>query len=395
MTPHLSQLALQVAGFIQNSEGSGVEEPDQEFNRLACELFAAQFDANPAYRAYCESVGKHPSMIGQWSDIAYVPTTAFKDLEMTCLAAEERQNCFLSSATTGQARSRHFHSAESLRLYEISLSAWYKQFVADAFETSEEDDASRSPDGKFGVVALTPPPESAPQSSLVHMLGVVVQEFGARDSIFVGAIDTDGSWRLDTDRFLYAIRKSMCANRPLVLFGTAFNWVEVLDFLESRNIRYRLADGTRAVETGGYKGRSREIPKGELRNRMTQRLGIRPENIIGEYGMSELSSQAYETQDSSGNASGFEFPPWARARIISPETGLDAADGEPGLLQILDLANVASVCAIQTGDLAVAPKRGLQPASSQNSSPSRGVNSFHLLGRAPKTESRGCSLMSL
>jgi hypothetical protein len=182
-------------------------------------------------------------------------------------------------------------------------------------------------------------------------------------------------------------------------------------------MRYRLAAGSRALETGGYKRRGRAIPKGELRRMMTRWLGIPESHILGEYGMSELSSQAYDrvlpegrilaqlplggTNPSPwpsprfagrGNCQvawwsqqdaplpetgvGFRFPPWARARIISPETGREAAEGETGMVQVIDLANVRSALAVQTEDLAV--RRG---------------EGFELTGRAAGAAARGCSLL--
>ena len=189
----------------------------------------------------------------------------------------------------------------------------------------------------------------------------------------------------------------MCANRPLVLLGTAFNFVHLLDHFAANNMRYKLARGSRVLETGGYKGQSREVPKVELHALITKHLGIAPENIVTEYGMSELSSQAYDrvagqVQSPKSEVQGsarpqvilspcprvFRFPPWCRAHIISPETGREVAEGETGLLRIFDLANVRSVLAIQTEDLAV--KRG---------------DGFELIGRATQAEPRGCSLMSL
>ncbi len=99
-------------------------------------------------------------------------------------------------------------------------------------------------------------------------------------------------------------------------------------------------------------------------------LGVSESNIVTEYGMSELSSQAYD------RGGVFHFPPWARARVISLETGAEVGGGETGLLQVFDLANIWSVMAVQTEDLAV--RRG---------------TGFELLGRAAKSEPRGCSLM--
>jgi hypothetical protein len=221
------------------------------------------------------------------------------------------------------------------------------------------------------------------------------------------------------------------------LLGTAFSFVHLLDCLAEENLQFQLPPGSRVMETGGYKGRSRSLPKGEIHALITARLGIPDSHIVCEYGMSELSSQAYDFQvpsityqvsggerasrletrnlrlevDGGGEHStfniqhstskegpdhstseskadpvsrntqhatrSFHFPPWARAQIISPETGREVADGETGLLRVFDLANVFSVMAIQTEDLAI--RRG---------------DGFELLGRAAQSGPRGCSLLA-
>jgi hypothetical protein len=124
------------------------------------------------------------------------------------------------------------------------------------------------------------------------------------------------------------------------------------------------------METGGYKGRSRELPKRQLHEMISKLLGVAEPGIVTEYGMSELSSQAYE------QAGVFQFPPWARGRVVSPETGAEAGEGETGLLRVFDLANIWSVMAVQTEDLAARRGKG-----------------FELLGRSAESEPRGCSLM--
>ena len=370
------------------------------FEVLALELFRLQFQHNAAYRRLVAARGVVPEKVSAWRDIPAVPTSAFKELELTSLAPEERTTVFFSSGTTEQRRSRHFHSAESLALYEDSLRPWFERhLLADVNDLVEEQ--LLGPLDKLPLLALTPPPAVAPNSSLVHMFDTVRRECGARDSQFVGKLDGSGAWTLDLDTALFGIRKSMCANRPLVLLGTAFNFVHLLDHFATNPAlagRYQLARGSRVLETGGYKGQSREVPKAELHALITKHLGIAPENIVTEYGMSELSSQAYDrvaggVQSPKSNAQGqsnaspthslthlptYHFPPWCRAQVISPETGREVAAGETGLLRIFDLANVRSVLAIQTEDLAV--KRG---------------DGFELIGRAIQAEPRGCSLMSL
>jgi hypothetical protein len=132
------------------------------------------------------------------------------------------------------------------------------------------------------------------------------------------------------------------------------------------------------METGGYKGRSRVLTAAELAQGIRKYLGIPAHDVLTEYGMSELSSQAYSRWSDDTGAGVLQLPPWARGMVISPETGREVSDGETGLLRLIDTANVASVLCLQTEDLAV--RRG---------------RDFQLLGRRPTAEARGCSLMSV
>lgn len=219
------------------------------------------------------------------------------------------------------------------------------------------------------MIFLTP--KDAPNSSLVHMFNVVSQRFAERASIFLGQVNTEGAWSIDLDRALSELE----GPHPVGVLGTAFSFVHLLDHLNEVGIRISLPPSSRVMETGGYKGRSREVPKPELHAMISKFLGVSKSNIVTEYGMSELSSQAYD-RVAGAVAGGFRFPSWARARIISPETGRDADEGEAGLLQILDLANVWSALAVLTGDVAVQREGG-----------------FEILGRAETAGRRGCSLM--
>ncbi len=364
--------------FIASATSHNSEDLEDRFNRLALQLFALQFDAVPVYRNFCKTQGVIPQSVSSFENIPAVPAGAFKDLELTSLGPEERTTVFNSSGTTGQTRSQHFHSADSLKIYEASLLPWFERhFLSDWSDIIADRSGSFSE--KPGIIFLTPSPALAPHSSLVHMFETVRKAFASPDSIFAGSVAGDGSWHLEMDRVMFGLRKSMCANRPICLLGTAFLFVHLLDHFDANNIRYKLAAGSRILETGGYKGRSRELPKNELHQLLSRRLGVPQSHIACEYGMSELSSQAYDIDIGQPQTSGrlFRLPPWARFRVISPETGRDQAEGQPGLLRLFDLANVRSVMAIQTEDLAV--RRG---------------DGFELLGRAMLSEPRGCSLMS-
>jgi hypothetical protein len=390
---------------LRNHNGDSCNSPLRDFNSLALELFALQFQHNAAYRKICAARGLTPGVVEHWTRIPAVPTSAFKELELTCLAPGERTTVFHSSGTTEQKPSRHFHNADSLAVYEASLWVWFeKRFLrsADSLSASSEKrgQAVRAP-----LVILTPSPMQAPHSSLVHMFETVRQKLGGASvpallsrrsrwggeggsrAEFLGRIAADSSWTLNLDAVLKTLREAIEKNHPLVLLATAFSFVHLLDFLAEQDLRFQLPAGSRVMETGGYKNRSRSLPKAELHKLIAERLEVPPSHIICEYGMSELSSQAYDGRAALlrgqdwGRAAArpyrvFRFPPWARVQIISPETGCEVADGETGLIRVFDLANVFSVMAIQTEDLGI-----------------RRAEHFELIGRAALAEPRGCSLM--
>ncbi|MCX6895961.1 MAG: hypothetical protein NTZ16_10780 [Verrucomicrobia bacterium] len=364
MTQNLSTFAARLRDLISNPQTS-VSEP--QFSALALELFALQFTHNAAYRKLCVARRVTPLTVAHRTQIPAAPSAAFKEFELTSLAPADRTAVFHSSGTTEQKPSRHFHNAESLATYEAALWPWFQQNILADFQLSTFN---------FQLLFLTPPPAQAPHSSLVHMFETVrSRACESAESPFLGRVAADGSWTLDFTAALAALSpNSQLPTSNFLLLGTAFSFVHLLDFLAEKNLHLALPPGTRVMETGGYKNRSRALPKAELHTLITKFLGVPPENILCEYGMSELSSQAY---DAGGAARVFRFPPWACAQIISPETGREVADGETGLIRVFDLANVFSVMAVQTEDLAV-----------------RHGNGFELIGRAVATEPRGCSLMT-
>jgi len=306
---------------------------EEAFNDLALELFTLQIEHNPAFRTLCVT-RKSPR---SWQEIPAVPTAAFKELELTSVPPSERLKEFRSSGTTEQKPSRHFHSAESLRVYEASLGPPLREHFV----------------GKdMRLISLTPSLKGAPHSSLVHMLSMV-------KPAFVGRAD----WSMDVRQ---CRRLTSAATRGVGLMGTAFNFVHLIDAVGT----LKLPVGSRVLETGGYKGRSREVSRKELHDMIQGAFGV--DAIVTEYGMCELSSQAYAHEDGI-----FHFPAWVRVQIVSPENGREVKEDETGLVRVFDLANFWSVLAIQTEDIGI--KRG---------------HGFELVGCASGAEARGCSLMS-
>ena len=360
-----SDLLFRVHAFISKNH-PGVDG-EEEFNHLALTLFTFQFEGVSIYRQFCERRGIAPDSIKHWSQIPPLPVAAFKEHVVSSLAENERSRVFHSSGTTGHLPSRHFHNAASLSLYEASLLPWFERhFISDDTRGA-------------AFIFLTPAPVLAPHSSLVHMFETIRQKFGGTDSLYVGQLETDGSWSVNFKQMDATLRDAISGNRPVALLGTAFSFVHWLDYLAVNKIRLRLPAGSRIMETGGYKGRSRVVAKTELRRLMTKYLAVPDSHIVTEYGMSELSSQAYDRVAGQAHPTPgiFRFPPWVRTQIISPESGAIATAGETGLLRVFDLANIHSVMALQTEDLAVNREDG-----------------FELLGRAESAEPRGCSLQA-
>jgi hypothetical protein len=401
-TSELAGFAAHLRESIRMSEwgaggsfGSNSMVRKADFEKLALQLFALQFEHNAAYRRLCEARGARPDTVTHWTEIPAAPTSAFKEFDLSCLPPAERTAVFHSSGTTAQKPSRHYHNGSSLALYEASLMRWFNAHFQWQMANGQSGETASALGNSFAIshwplAILTPPPAQAPHSSLVHMFETIRREFGEGGSAFVGRGARDGAWALDAEAALGRLRAASASEQPLLLLGTAFSFVHLLDYLAEQELCFELPSGSCALETGGYKGRSRSMPKAALHALITERLGVAPDHIVCEYGMSELSSQAYDctigpsrlppvgSRFTHHASRIFRFPPWSRAQIISPETGCEVADGETGLIRVFDLANVYSVMAVQTEDLGIRHGHG-----------------FTLAGRAVLAEPRGCSLLAV
>ena len=325
-------LAQQITDFIQATPPA---EDDVSFDRLACLLFACQYERNTPYRRLCDSYGVTPAQVTRWRDVPAVPAQAFKVFDLSCVPLGETAAVFHSSGTTGPQTSRHYFDADSLALYETSL---------------RRGDALALPDRPPRLWALMPDPADVPRSSLSHMLGTL------------------GAERFFWDNDLMLSRALAQVAAPITLFGTAFAFVQLFDATDAC---WRLPDGSAVIETGGFKGRTRAVPREELYGLFGSRLGVPGDRCFSEYGMSEMASQFYGR----GLDPTKRGPHWVRTRAIDPATGDDAPEGALGVLRHYDLANFNSVSALQTQDLGMLTPDG-----------------FVLHGRAPEAEVRGCSL---
>lgn len=338
----------------------GMDAPldDPAFNRLALAVFAHQFERNLPYQAFCRGRGAVPEAVGHWMAVPALPTDAFKWADLTTVPPDRVTVRYETSGTTraGQVRGRHL--LPDTRLYDASLLPAFRSFVLPDLD-------------RIRVLVCGPSARHFPHSSLGHMNSRVLERFGAPGSgIF---------WTGEGPRFsclAAALEKAAADGEPVCILGTAFGLVHFVDWLAAAGRSFRLPGGSRIMDTGGYKGRSREVPRDELLALYEDRLGVPPARVVNEYGMTELGSQFYDQVLRNAERGRLKAgPPWIRARVVDPETLAPLPDGEVGLLRFFDLANLHTVAAIQTDDLGV-----MRPGG------------FEVLGRAAGAEPRGCSL---
>jgi hypothetical protein len=334
-------------------------DDDQRFDDLALALFTHQFANCAPYRRFCESRGRRPETLGSWREIPPVPSGAFKEVALRSFPAERTVHTFRTSGTSTQVRGE-LH-LDTLELYEASLLPTFCRFLLPDL---------RSDDPEATILALAASPAEARDSSLSHMFAVAIREVGSEGSRFF--VEGDA---LLLDPLLGAL-ESARADRPLLLCGTAFAFVHLLDALAARGARLEIPPSARIMETGGFKGRSRSVPRPELYAALEEQLGVPIERIVNQYGMTELASQFYDTPLREAESLRRKLgPPWARVCVVDAETGEDAPEGETGTIVVFDLANTGSVLAIQTADLG-----------------RRIADGFEVLGREPGAEERGCSI---
>jgi hypothetical protein len=311
---------------------------EDDFGLLALEIFEFQCRWNETYRTFA-STAKAPQ---NWREIPAVPQSAFKRARLSCVPVDLVQKTFRTSGTTGEAKGEH-HFLDT-RLYDAAIvRGWNWLSVA-----------------RLPLRVIARRAEDAPDSSLSHMFEVLAREFPACNAQWF--VDREGSLNVD------AFQRSVENGEPVGVSGTALGFLNLFERIGKRRIS--LPRGSFVMETGGYKGSGRELSKRDLYEMFDRFLGVPEWNIINEYGMTELSSQFYTR----GLDNPHMAPPWLKGLVIDAETGREAADGQTGVLRIFDLANLNSVLAIETQDLAI-----------------RHVNGFELLGRDPTALPRGCS----
>jgi hypothetical protein len=320
---------------------------DTDFDRLALDVHGYQYRSNAAYGRYVDRLDAPPPQT--WREIPAVPAEAFR---LSILACGPAERVYQSSGTTAGPERRARHHITDVQVYRTAALAGFARTVLQA--------GSRR---RFVVAA--PERASHPASSLGEMV-TSLREAYDNDTLpsflNAGVVDTDGLGdaidRLDP-------------RMPIVLLAVTSALLRLADWADTNGRRWRLPAGSLVIDTGGCKGYEHDLPREEILDRYRRVLGTTPEQVVNEYGMTELSSQLY-----AHGRGPHQPPPWLRTLICDLTTGREVAAGTIGCLRHVDLANLGSVLAIQSEDLGRVRDGGIE-----------------LLGRAPGAVTRGCSLL--
>lgn len=345
-------------------------EPQDTFEQLACDVARFQAEHIPGF---ARLVARYGSRLDSVESIPAVPVEAFRLTRVAVHPPHADAARFVTSGTTGAASGVHaFRRLDTYR--ELAL-LWGERALFSAWP------------GPKTIVALAPAPEDPPTSSLGFMLRAFMETYDGRaltqDARGVPFDATSGArWLVGLSGLdLAGLRRAAAIARsrsePLFVLATSFTLVALLDALEGDTLT--APSRTVVMQTGGFKGRSREIAPAELRRRLAETFRIDESCVVGEYGMTELSSQLYEGTVSGALLSGppgvYLEPPWLRVQPVDPTSLRPVGEGETGLARIIDLANVDSAVAVLTQD--VVRRRG---------------PGIELLGRRSGAPPRGCSL---
>ena len=311
----------------------------KEFEKIALKVFRYQHENNKVYREFCDFLNTDVQNVKSLEKIPFLPIQFFKSRDV--LSSQDKiQETFTSSGTTGMITSQHL--VTDVSIYEQSYRLAFSNFYGNI-----ED---------YVVLALLPSYLERKGSSLIYMV---------KDLIEMTNNENSGFYLHNYDELITKLIEQDSSGQNVLLIGVTY---ALLDLIEKQNFQLK---NTIIMETGGMKGKRKEIIREELHNILCNGFGVN--SIHSEYGMTELLSQAY----SMGNGI-FECPSWMQILIRDTEDALTYVDYEKtGGVNVIDLANINSCSFIATQDL------GKKYSN----------NSFEILGRFDNSDIRGCNLM--
>ncbi len=312
-----------------------------EFENIALQVFKFQFENNRVYRSFCDLLYKHPSAVKTISDIPFLPIQFFKSHSVLSTKSPI-ETTFVSSGTTGSSTSKHHIT--NIDLYIESFTKGFEQFYGHVQD--------------YVILGLLPSYLERQDSSLIYMVNTLIKNSKHSESgFYLNAFSELKNTLINLDK----------AGKKVLLIGVSF---ALLDVVETYKFQLK---NTLIMETGGMKGRRKELIRTELHEKLKAGFGVH--TIHSEYGMTELLSQAYSKEKGL-----FNCPPWMRVLTRDTEDALSIQQhNQTGGINIIDLANINSCSFIATQDLGKVYNDG----------------SFEVLGRFDDSDIRGCNLLLL
>ncbi len=313
----------------------------ENFDVIALELFRYQYEHNRVYKSFVDALSVQPGAVTDITAIPFLPAGFFKTHDVITGAAEDDCTVFRSSTTTSDIPARHI--IKDIALYDTSLLYGFRQFYGDPSE--------------YVFLALLPSYLQREGASLVYMVQKLMEQSGN---------DMNGFYLDEHEQLFHVLNRLEATGQKYMLIGVTFG---LLDFAERYNMK--LSGGV-VMETGGMKGRRKEMTRDEVHTILKERLGVA--QVHSEYGMTELLSQAYAKKEGI-------FSPAPAMKVLARDQNdpLELNRSGTGNLNIIDLANVYSCAFIATDDIGRIYDDG----------------SFEVLGRSDNSALRGCNLMVL
>jgi phenylacetate-coenzyme A ligase PaaK-like adenylate-forming protein len=313
----------------------------KDFLDIALEIFSYQYDHNPIYQDFCKNLRREKSAVSSLADIPFLPVELFRTQKIIT-GDSPVQLIFESSGTSGTMPGKHF--VTDPELYEECFLKTFRLFYGYP--------------GDYLIIALLPSYTEREGSSLVYMVNKLIEKSLNPES---------GFYRNNNDLLVSTLKNAKEKNLRILFIGVSY---ALLDLAESQSIDL---SGVIVMETGGMKGRRKELTRQELHTILKEKFNVK--SIHSEYGMTELMSQAYSAGDGI-----YYCPPWMQIMIRDTQDPLSVftRTGRTGGVNIIDLANINSCSFIATGDLGKLYDDG----------------GFEVLGRFDNSDIRGCNLLA-
>lgn len=311
---------------------------NQEFERLAIQIFRFQYENVSVYRNFCNLLNINPDHIRKIEQIPFLPIQFFKSHKIIVKGFSE-EIIFTSSGTTGSITSEHY--VADAKIYEKSFQVAFKRQYGNPHN--------------YTILALLPSYLERDGSSLIYMVESLIKESDNPNS---------GFYLNEIEALIEKLEQLEIEGEKIILLGVSY---ALLDLIERKKFNLQ---NTIVLETGGMKGRRKELIKDELHEILKDGFGV--EKIHSEYGMTELLSQAYSVGDGL-----FSCPSWMKILTRDTEDALTYITNKTGGINVIDLANLYSCSFIATQDLGKTYDDG----------------TFEVLGRFDSSDIRGCNLM--